>query len=174
MNKHLPNYDDRLGFRRISAEDWLQPDIPAYFPGTKHQQWIELFTARILSSHVPAEIVRMNEVARGAIIYGWFFYPLLALGVEQAFRVLETAVKLRCEMAGKKPKTFHDGIKALVQIGAIPAQDEGRWHAVRSLRNSSSHPSRQSIWDPGMAADTFTTYMDCIDQVFLSGSPAVE
>jgi len=174
MNPRLPNYDERLGFRKISPDDWLNADIPFYFPGFKHQHWVEMFTKRSISEHVPVEIVRMHEAARGAIIYSWFFYPLMALGIEQEFRVLEAAVKIRCEADGIKTKTFHDGIKTLVQIGVISAPDETRWHAVRSLRNSSSHPSQQSIWDPGTAADTFNTCTSCIDQVFAPKKSAVE
>jgi Domain of unknown function (DUF4145) len=95
--------------------------------------------------------------------------PLLALGAEQCSRVLEAAVRLRCEQAGipttkqtKKGKTIHtpfaENIKSLVKAGIIHESDKMRWDAIRGLRNIGSHPESQTILSPGMAiADLFTT-----------------
>jgi hypothetical protein len=166
MNQALPNYDDQLGFRRIDPEDWLQPDIPSYFPGWKHQQWVQLFVRPVLAENVPAEIRRLFEAARGAIIYGWFFYPLLTLGLEQTWRVTESAARARCEMLGKREDRFFDQIKALVEAGIIPVEYEPRWQALRKLRNHSSHPKQQTIWDPGQAYSELERAADWINQLF--------
>ena len=39
---------------------------------------------------------------RGAMVYGYFLYPLYVLGAEQLFRVAEAAVTLKCEQMGAK------------------------------------------------------------------------
>lgn len=66
-----------------------------------------------LTEKAPLEVRRMFEVARGAVVYGYFFYPLYVLGAEQLFRVAEAAVTLKCEQMGAKTAKmrFIDKIK---------------------------------------------------------------
>jgi hypothetical protein len=115
------------------------------------------------------------EVARGAIIYGWFFYPLGTLGTEQCWRVLEAGVRRRCQEVGIQTKRtgrdgrerdtrFSDNIEALSARKLITEQY--RWNAIRELRNSTSHPSRQMILDPGQAQGVLEMTVSFLNELF--------
>ena len=74
------------------------------------------------------------------------------LGADQLCRVAETAnaaprVK---ELGGPVEIRFSDGIKFLVERGAIPEGQSGAWDAVRRLRNETSHPRFQQQIPPGV------------------------
>jgi hypothetical protein len=58
---------------------------------------------------VPLNIRKLFETARGNLIYSLMFYPLLTLGAEQLFRVLETSASAKCKEVNASPnqtKTF--------------------------------------------------------------------
>ena len=57
-------------------------------------KWLSEFLKSQLEENVPEEIMRLFEVARGAAIYGYFFYPQYALAIGQLFRVAESALIL--------------------------------------------------------------------------------
>ncbi len=122
--------------------------------------WIEAHLKPHLKQNVPREVASLFEVARGSMIYGWFFYPLITLGAEQCYRVLEAAARKRCEQAGiptqrptKKGKMidtkFVDNIDSLIKVGIIAAADSSRWDVTRKLRKIASHPDSQTILAPG-------------------------
>jgi hypothetical protein len=50
----------------------------------------------------------MWEVARGVLLYGWFYYPLYALGEHQLRRVADAAVLRRYQQAGGPPNKKRD------------------------------------------------------------------
>jgi hypothetical protein len=106
-----------------------------------------------------------------------FFYPLLALGAEQCFRVLEAAVRLQCKQAGipttiqtKKGKTiptpFAENIESLIKAGVIPEADKMLWKAIRILRNIGSHPESQTILSPGMSISHLFTTAELLNALF--------
>ena len=139
------------------------------------EQWIKFFFLPKLNSNVPTEIAKLFEVARGAMIYGWNFYPLLTLGVEQCYRLLDTGTRIRCNQlripikknGDKRNVSFKENIDALMNLGIVSKKDEVRWNAVRNLRNWSSHPERQSLYDPGQAQRTLVLVVDCLNDLFL-------
>jgi len=142
-----------------------------------NEEWITFFFFPKLDSKVPLEIAKLLEVARGAMIYGWYFYPLIALGMEQCWRILETGVRVRCQQANIPTKivtpkakeidaTFDNNIKALIKNKIISKTDKERWKAVRKLRNCSSHPERQSIYDPGQAQGILSLAVDLLNDLF--------
>lgn len=167
-------YDQLWQFRRITSDNWLNADVPGYFPGVRPSGWINSMLAPQLDKSVPLEILRLFEVARGALVYSWFFYPLATLAAEQSHRVVEAAVKLRCEQLGRPAKTFEKGIEILSGAGLISAEEWKRWDTTRDLRNSASHPKRQTIWDPGQAAQIFELTASMLNGLFAGinrGSP---
>jgi len=88
------------GFKRISVASWQEPDLPNTFFGYVSDSWVEAHLKHQLGSQVPADLAALFEVARGAMIYSWFFYPLATLGTEQCSRVLEAGVRIRCKNLG--------------------------------------------------------------------------
>jgi hypothetical protein len=89
-----------LGFKRLTAENWSDPDpVNRHFArispiagpvSMEGGDWAREFLAVSVADHVPKEVADLFAVARGAMLYGWFFYPLFRIGEEQLFRLLET------------------------------------------------------------------------------------
>jgi hypothetical protein len=161
-----PGYDATWHFRRIASDNWLNADVPSYFPGTRPSAWINTMLAPQLAPHLPLEIVRLFEVARGALVYSWFFYPLATLAAEQSHRVIESAVRLCCDQLGQPARTFADGIKIITAVGLIATAEFQQWDATRGLRNAASHPETQTIWDPGQSVQIFELTAAMLNKLF--------
>ena len=171
--------DIHHGFKRLSAENWQMPDVTKFYPNLTPETWSKRYLLPQLDPKVPTEIAALFEVARGSMIYGWYFYPLLTLAAEQLYRVVEAAARQHCETAGiptHKPAkpgkaatratNFDENIKALVKTGIISQPDLIRWDATRQLRNWASHPNRQLIQDPGQARSALKTSAELINRLF--------
>ena len=94
------------------------------------------------------------------------FYPFLALGIEQMYRVADTATMARCKLAGadyKETKRYVDRINWLAQQNIIQKEDLERWHALRQLRNDTSHPRDQMIMPPGIVLSLISDILELID-----------
>jgi len=167
----------KYGFKEIDVSNWLSQDpvlkgFVRFDPGLGSVQlggddWAAAFLEPSLDPSVPDEIHGLFEVARGAMIYGNFFYPLFTLGAEQLYRVAEAAVKQRCaQMGGSGLRSFSKRINWLHEESVIISTDVPRWHAVRKLRNYASHPNWQQIMAPGNALGTLETLSYLINQLF--------
>jgi hypothetical protein len=83
--------------KTLTDINWLQRDssVQHFTRVDKHGasyeispgEWAELFLESRLSPEVPDHVVELFEVARGAMCYGYFYYPLFTLGNEQLYRV---------------------------------------------------------------------------------------
>lgn len=169
MNASIPNkdsYDAALMFSRITTANWLAPDRESSLPNWSSEQWIASFLKPQLDNDVPAEVRRLFEIARGCMIYSWFFYPLATLGFEQITRVMESAVCQRCEMLKLRTGRYEENINALVRTGVISVADQPRWHAGRRLRNSRSHPEDIMLIDPGQAWGQLENCTELINSLF--------
>ena len=166
------------GIKTLTTENWLQPDpTSTIFVRLSHadgsvspmsgEDWVAQFLAPSLDDNVPEEVRRLFEVARGALAYGYFFYPLYTLAGEQLYRVAEAAVTEKCALLGAPKKaSFQDKIKFLVDKNVIPNEEFIRWDAFRQLRNMSSHPRRQNILPPGIVATTLHLVAERINALF--------
>lgn len=151
-----------LPFRELSPTNWSAPD-----PILRHLVWIrpdgshepvsgDFLAEGILSIRlndaVPPAIRALFEVARGSMCYGYYFYPLYALGAEQLYRVAEAALKHRCQ--GSKRTRFVDLIGEAISARIVPEDMRQELDAIRQMRNYSSHPEDQTILWPGDAKTT--------------------
>jgi hypothetical protein len=102
------------------------------------------------------------------MIYGWFFYPLYTLGVQQLMRIAETAVSRKCAaLGGPRPRRpFAEKIQWLTARGDLPADEGNRWDALRRLRNSFSHPEYLALLMPGQALEMVEWITDQINALF--------
>ena len=171
-----------LRFKHLTPENCLQPDSTAsifvrysLIDGSSRtitaDEWAHEILAVELNDRVPLEVRRLFAVARGALTYGYFFYPLYTLGAEQLFRVAEAALRHKCRELGlsagmKKHPDFFDWLKLLKEAGIIRPEDERRWDALRGLRNLASHPEDQSIFSPGIAIEQLRSIAADIDGLF--------
>jgi hypothetical protein len=130
-----------------------------------------------LGPNVPSDVAALFEVARGAMIYGWFFYPIITLSAEQCLRVLEAGVKACCEshriLTKKRNKkgelldtSYSDNLKKLKKHRVIPESGENLWNVARKLRNLTSHPERQIILPPGITWGVLQATADRLNELF--------
>lgn len=166
------------GFKKLTVANWREPTVPLTFSGLTEERWIESVMEPTLIDAVPAEVRRMFEVARGSILYGWFFYPLLTLASEQIYRVQEAAIRERCKFAGiptetirKKdgevtPRNFGRLLGDLRDKKLLPEDEADAWENVRLIRNHVSHPETQSINVPSAAIMTVQVAVRRINQLF--------
>lgn len=151
-----------LGFKKLTTDNWLEPDkistsfvrispINGQFHSITNNEWVQEISKPNLIETVPVEIQRLFEVARGALAYGYFFYPLYTLAGEQLFRVAEGAIIFKCKTMGapNSINTFQKKVEWLIRNGIIPKHEKGEWDAIRKLRNIASHPENQTILPPG-------------------------
>jgi hypothetical protein len=168
----------QFGFKKITPNNWLERDdvlrgFVRMSPNGQFKPIIgddylqDILRPKLLES-VPTEVQVLFEVARGAMAYGYFFYPLYTLAAEQLFRVVETAVAHKCKSSGtpKSSKTFEKRISWLVDKGIIPSSESIRWDAIRKLRNAASHPESQSIFTPGNAIGLLENIAEQINSLF--------
>jgi hypothetical protein len=149
-----------LGFKEITIHNWLQPDeVLSYFKKSRTNGTMEPVTgedylqsalAPKLLPVVPEDIHELFKVVRGAIVYGYFFYPLYTLAAEQLFRVAEAALAYKCERMGvpKSRRSFDKRIRWLVEIGFISNEEADMWDKISYYRNAASHPKTQKILGP--------------------------
>ena len=169
--------DTEYGIKKLTKQNWLEPaavwkafvrlcadGTPVPFTSS---DFVEPLLEVRLSSNVPEQLRKLFEVARGTMIYGWFFYPLLTLGAEQAFRVAEAAVNHKCDELGfKGRRAFEKRLEWLAEQDVIRATSKKTWHAVRELRNIGSHPDSQQIFSPGMAVESLQRCAELINSLF--------
>ncbi len=166
------------GFKQLSRENWIEPDELVLqlfnFSSTGKQEkaaipdWLGHILAPALSNNVPEEVQSLFEVARGALVYGYFFYPLFTLAAEQLFRVAEAAITHKCLALGipKSKKSFSEKLNWLEKQGIIQGCDIAKWNAIRGSRNYSSHPTQQSIITPGNAIGALVILTESINDLF--------
>lgn len=146
---------NEFGFKKINAENWLKPDgVIQYLRGMRCMEgYVKVVLAPRLLKKVPQDVRALFDVARGALLYGYLFYPLYTLAAGQLFRVGEAAIAHKCLQlrAPKGKKRFEDRIDWLKQRGVLSQEEGDHWHTLRRLRNSDSHATRQSILPPDTA-----------------------
>ncbi|MBN9545442.1 MAG: hypothetical protein J0I19_08210 [Alphaproteobacteria bacterium] len=173
--------DEQFGFKRLSLDNWLTIDpawrgvVMSNSVGRPDLSWVHDLVQTNLSPEVPIEVRNLFDVARGALIYSLVFYPLLALGIEQMYRVADVATVVRCTAASaddKATKRYVDRIDWLGKNDIIAGEDIQRWHALRMLRNDTSHPKDQMIMAPGIVLSMISDIIELVDLLFADNTPA--
>ena len=82
--------------------------------------------------------------------------------------MIDLGVYLRCQQLGIKTKRtgFSENVGALITHGSNVKLDKTRWDAIRELRNSTSHPKRQMIIDPGQTQVLLVTAVELLNDLF--------
>lgn len=170
-----------FGFKKLDTENWLEPDkvlniLHRVQPdGTTRpilaNELIEDIQKAKLEDFVPDEIIKLFEVARGTMIYGYFFYPIFTLAAEQFTRIAETAINIKCSALNlpKSRDTFKKKIDWLLQESFLSNDAHNKWKSTIELRNTFSHPKRQNIFNPAMSINLMNAVAENINQLFSSG-----
>lgn len=111
----------------------------------------------------------MFEIARGSMMYSYFYYPLATLGMEHCFRILELAVRIKCNDE-KGKRSYEKNIEKLEKTGDILQELATRLQAARSLRNGACHPDGKFLVDPGAALSQLFTTAEIVNQLFESSN----
>lgn len=134
MNK---TQDTHFEIKKIGVDNWQLPDTTTELWRTMtraaktEDDWVEFFSGPKLNGKVPEEIAKLLEVARGAMIFSWYFYPLATLGTEQCFRLYDTGTRIWCQQlgipteittkkGGTKDTTFKVNIDSLI-VSVLPS-----------------------------------------------------
>lgn len=168
-----------FGIKHLTIENWLQPDNPSQsFMGLSDGQiytmsgedWARQILRSKLPEETPCEIQKLYAVAQGIMIYGWFFYPLYTLGIEQLSRVAEAAISYKCKSlnAPTSVDTFTKKVNWLARNSVIPENEKDKWDSVRRLRNLASHLESQTILTPGFVARMLEKLTERINSLFVT------
>ena len=169
--------ENDLGFKNLTGDNWLERDIATTVfvrvsdgqirPTTSDDWVVDILSPKLLET-IPVEIQKLFEVARGILLYGYFFYPLYALGTEQLVRIAEAAISFKCKTLQAAPtfRTFEKKIDFLADNHVISQQEREGWHAIRKFRNEVSHPKNQTILPPGSAIGLLEYITDKINILF--------
>lgn len=173
------NQPTHYGFKQLTPDNWLEPDHSSALveavqqktgetAGLEGHHWLEEILYLELAESVPEEVRALFEVARGAMVYGWFFYPLYMLGAEQLTRVGEAAVAHKWDRldAPEETLTFAARVEWLRAHGHLSEEEEERWHGLRHLRNSASHPKRQGIINQVTALGLLESVVRDVNRLF--------
>lgn len=153
--RETPWVSENPAMKKIDHDNWLQADTSGKSPITEVTKWREAFLSVRLVPAVPADVAHMFEAARGGMLYGYFFQPLLALAVEQCYRVLENGARARCIQAGLVVNcadsqgklhalSFAHNLRALARLGLIADADLARWRQAAELRAWIATPAHQA------------------------------
>jgi hypothetical protein len=167
---------DSFGFKIITSENWNHPDKTTvaftcpfdYNQESGYPPYLDRILAAQLNDEVPIEIRRLFEVARGAMVYSYYFYPLYTLATDQLSRVGETALFHKSRKLGytKEKPTFLDLIKFLKECREFDGDQEKEWEFLRGFRNLASHRRNQSIYPPSATLGALERYAKEINALF--------
>jgi len=166
------------GPKRLTVKNWLQVDPTVtgfvnFNPATgsaapiEPGEWVELFLEPQLHGGVPENVRELFEIARSALLYACFFYPLYAHAQDGLYRVGEAALGTRYEMAGG-PKTRRMGNKRewLVKRGILSGEVAEWWEAATELRHLGSHRVQAMNLPPGVVANNLMRLVERVNDLF--------
>jgi hypothetical protein len=176
MTEPEPAKDLVLGHKRLTVRNWLSPDpVSALFVRYRRgridnptaDDFAELFLGIELSERVPPQVQSLFNVARGSMLYGYFYYPLYTLGLEQMYRVAEAAVLYKCrQMNAPKLRNYANRVAWLLDQGVISEKTSQWWQDTRRLRNYASHPEMQTVEPPGPVLGSTRRLAESVNALF--------
>jgi len=149
-------------FKMLTAENLLVPDPVTLsfsneldlttneFRMMTREEFLSYIFQPSIGEHVSDDVRRLFEAARGALCYGFYFYPLFMLGFERACGAAEAAARSRAREFGANERTsFFGCVELLAKSGVLSAPQKAQWDAIRTIRNQAAHPKMQQIMMPG-------------------------
>lgn len=162
--------------KKLTPENWLECDgVACHWVRTREgivarmtaKQWAETFLGPALDRSVPREVHELLDVTRSILCYGYFFYPLYALGNTQLYRVLESALFFRCAaLKAPKKQGYSETVAWLHARGIIEAERLTQWNAGRKFRTAAPRPGAQRVGDPPIAARHLQITVELINALY--------
>jgi hypothetical protein len=175
-----------IGIKKITKDNWLEVD-PIIASGVfvrlsltdgsvqaiTANDWTERLLASQIDPVVPEEIREAFQVARGAMLYGAFFYPLFTLGLEQVLRLTEAAARAKASAVGismsnakRGYRDYRSILDELLAKKALTKDEHDRWSRMRQMRNLTTHAERQMVLPPGHALGMLNSITEMINGLF--------
>ena len=163
--------------KAINHDNWLMADAEGHAQVADARVWRQAFLAIRLDPSVPPDVARLFEAARGGMLYGYFFRPLLSTGVEQCYRVLESGARTRCAQMGlpvfcndsqgkAHPLSFGHNLNVLVKQGLIESADLILWQQARELRDWVAAPEHQAALTLNHGATALSRAAELLGKLF--------
>lgn len=160
--------EDNYLERDSRLENWSVHGLGPYSHTT--DTWVKLILSVKLPETLPSYLEEMFNRAQACMVYGCFFYPLFTLGTEELFRFAESALreaaKERKASKTVQSKKYGDLIEWAHKNDLLTESMRGRWHAGRSLRNSTSHKDSNFLVGPNDALGNLSTIAELTDELF--------
>jgi hypothetical protein len=167
------------GPKRLTAKNWLQLDPTVanfvdFDPATGVEfpfdpgEWTALFLKPQLHDGVPENVRALFEVARSALPYGCFYYPLWAHAQDNLYRVGEAALSARFEMVPGHPsnRSMSNRREWLVKQGVLTGEAAEWWKWATELRNLGSHRVQALNLPPGLLVNNLLVLVEHINDLF--------
>lgn len=149
--------------------DTISGEVEPFFP----DYWLKIVFSPKLGDTVPEDVWKLFEVARGAMLYGYFFYPLFNLGRDQLHRVSDVALSTKYLKLGGPEKTKNGGyyplhfkIDWLHDNGHLNDDEFKEWDWVRETRNEGTHRDFAGMYPPRPAVDALEETAERINNLF--------
>jgi len=168
-----------LGFRELTVANFLTADPASSVWALRDrrtgetrpmsaQDWAEGILTIDLGGNVPLELQRMFRVARGTLLYAFFFYPLYGVGMGLVFMLCDSALRIAADSAGapSRVKDFKSRLDWLSQHRVISSEAAERWDSARHLRNAFVHEGTPLANLPSIAVNELETTALDIDSLF--------
>jgi len=167
--------------KRLTAENFLLPDpLTGEFTGQdgdgrahrlSAMDWAHEILSIELGESVPESVRHRFELARGVLLYGFFWYPLWVQGTVEALRAAELALERACaaERGPKRLATPESRIDWLAKRRVPGAVDAGTWRSLLEVRNVLADAGETPILTPRTSLDVIDRVCGAVNALFRTG-----
>jgi len=163
--------------KRLTAQNWLEPDVTGAPSGSDPLAWRDAFLSIRMDPRVPDEVSAMFEAARASVVYGLFYAPLVTLGVEHCYWVLEAGMRARCaqldlptsvqdKQGREHTLSFSHNLRQLVDRDVIDLDDAELWKQAVELREWATSPKQGSSINLEHVVTAFTRAAALLNRLF--------
>jgi len=172
-----------LNFKALNVENWLKQDsVMQHFGGINistgkagvrpANDWAALFLQPKLHHTVPDQVAGLVEAARGATLYGWFFYPLYVIAEGQMYIAAEAALREKYLAVTGVPARyerlprFAKLLGWAVKEGVVTEDRVAWWRGAERRRNATTHAPIQGLKPPIHVLETLVLVCQHINALF--------
>jgi hypothetical protein len=169
-----------MTIKSLTTENWLEPDSNGLSfiqsLGAPEElasvDWLGLFLRVKLAPAVPDNVRADFEIARGALVYGYFFAPLFALVAKPLARAARCAVYEKCKKLGvqtvyKNGKELHlsQALAWLRHHECITRAELHQWEELFKFADAAA-PPKKSLPPADAVVKYFNTVGEKINGLF--------
>jgi hypothetical protein len=131
---------------------------------TTGEDWITDVVAINVGDQVPEDVATLFDFAKGALGYGYYYYPLFTLATQQLLRVADIAVDelFKALAIERKPLSLVRRLAILYERRLISDEQYRMLDILRNMRNSATHGSSPTIMIPTQAVRDMRWIADLI------------